>query len=144
MFVLNALPEEVSLPLDSVGLPGVVARYRPCDAEEIALWVGAFTDKPDQAPVIVLVKRQLIALDGLAVKVGGTDALFDVKNPLHFRALKTKHVKAIYDAIMERTALTEEQEKNSDSPSALEITPSTASSLADGVASDDATSTTVG
>jgi hypothetical protein len=83
----------------------------------------------------------LIRIDGMEMKAAdGTKVLYDHSNPKHFRSIGVVMRNAIYNGLMERVNVSEEQEKNSDSPSVSGGTSGTESSPAAAAASEPATS----
>lgn len=122
MFVLTTLPDTIPVPLDDVGLPGVVAHVRPLDADELATWFDLYPPgtHQDNIAAVRLSRQQLARVDGLTIqKEGEEPTAFDVKNPLHVRELlrQRKVSGTLFTAILERANLLEIQAGKSGSPS---------------------------
>lgn len=142
MFTQSILPDEIRIPLDAAGFPGVVAVARPLDVNDASKWRDAFpTEAGRNVAATELVRQQLIGLEQLEMKgADGAAVPYDHSNPKHFRSIGVAMRNAIYNGLMERVNVSEGQEKNSDSPSVSGGTSGTASSPVAAVASEPATS----
>jgi len=121
-FRLTILPETVRFDLSSYAedetpdvhpYAGLTAVCKPLDVETWATWCDAWpTEETRRAAATVLVKQQLVTIDGIDAEHGGP---YD--HAKHFRSLPPLLVLLIYSRLSDRSGLTKEQEKNSDSPS---------------------------
>jgi len=125
-FILNVLPDELAVPLDKADLPGVSAVVKPLDAGTLATWADAYPDsdgKINQA-ALVLVRQQLLRMDGLAMKAqDGTEVPFDIKSEAHLRSLPVAAIREVYAALLRRTSVSAAQEQKLDLPSGLDVAP---------------------
>jgi len=120
--------------------PGVVAIVRPLDLEASSRWTDEFPGADHRAwAATKLVKDQLVGFDGLTMKEGETDVEYNPKNERHFRSLPMDMRSGIFISLRDRASVSEETEKNSESPSGLDGTNTSATSVAEGAASPPAT-----
>jgi hypothetical protein len=143
MFTQSILPDEITIPLDDAGFKGVVAVVRPLDVIDASKWRDAFPAESSGRNIAAteLVRAQLIRIDGMVMKAAdGSKVPYDHSNPHHFRSIGVVMRNAIYNGLMDRVSVSEEQEKNSDSPSVSGGTSGTESSPAAAAASAPATS----
>ncbi|MDQ6770534.1 MAG: hypothetical protein M3Z54_11170 [Gemmatimonadota bacterium] len=142
MFTQSILPDEIVIPLDAAGFKGVAAVARPLDVIDASKWRDAFpTEAGRNIAATELVRAQLIRIEGMVMKAAdGSTVSYDHTNPKHFRSIGVAMRNAIYNGLMERASVSEEQEKNSDSPSVSGGTSGTESSPAAAAASEPATS----
>ena len=139
MFTQSILPDEIAIPLDDAGFSGVVAVVRPLDVIDASKWRDAFPAESGGRNTAAneLVRAQVIRIDGMVMKAAdGRLAPYDPKNPQHFRSMGVAMRNAIYSGLMERANVSEEQEKNSDSPSGSGGTSGTESSPAAAAANE--------
>lgn len=120
------LPDEIRVELGSDSkLPGCTALLRPMDVEDKArLSDDAIGGVGNLAVMTRAVKRALITIDGLEVvepapkgEKERKPVRFNPRNETHWRGFPFEAVEVLFGRLTERTELTEEQEKNSDSPS---------------------------
>jgi len=121
-FRLTVLPDVVRFDLGTYAedetpdvhpFEGLTAVCKPLDTETWAAWCDAWpTDETQRKAMTVLVKQQLVTIEGIDAAHGGP---YD--HAKHFRALPISLVGAIYKQLWDRSTLSEQQEKNSDSPS---------------------------
>lgn len=131
-FRLTILPDAVRFDLggyaedatpDVHPYAGYTAVCKPLDTETIATWHDMFpTDETRHAAASMLVKQQLIAIEGIPVEQGGP---YD--HATHWRALGAtldgrNIISLIYVKLWERANLSEQQEKNFVSPSGSDNT----------------------
>jgi hypothetical protein len=143
MYVIPALPDEIRVPCDDVGYPGVVAVARPIDLEDKSRWADAFPnlDLTGGEAATAMVKQQLIRVDGLSVQdANGAVTPYDHGNALHWRSLPMAIRTRVFNSLFARSTLTGEQEKNSDLPSGSGGTSGTENSPAAPAVNDVATS----
>ena len=121
--------------------PGVVAIVKPLDLEASSRWSDEFPDADHRAwAATKLVKDHLVGFDGLMMQdEAGTEVAFDVANEKHFRSLPMDIRSGIFISLRDRASISEETEKNSESPSASDGTNASATSVAKDVASQPAT-----
>jgi hypothetical protein len=115
---LPILPETERLDLSEAGYPGLVAVYRPMDVLDKSRWYDTCGGKVGtwEASVIA-VRQQLRTLEenGKAVEAqlaDGSLVPFDATNAQHFGAVPFVIVSTVFNALMARTALTEDERKN--------------------------------
>lgn len=121
-FRLTVLPETIRIDCGAYAedetpdvhpFAGLVAIAKPLDIETWADWSDAFpSDDRRRKAMAVLVKQQLVAIEGVTPEQGGP---YD--HAQHFRGLPLTLVAFIYARLVDRATLTGGQEKNSGSPS---------------------------
>jgi hypothetical protein len=129
---ISLLPETIRIdlsPVDAALWGGIVAIVRPVDVEEFSRWLDQFPgEDAARESAVILVKAQLLRMEGADVE----GVPFDPKDPKHFRSvfsLKRKGVAGvllIYNELLSRARVDGDAEKNSDSPSGLDTTSSSA------------------
>ena len=129
---VSLLPESVRIdltPVDAAQWAGLTAIVRPMDVEEFMRWLDAYPgDDTARQAATVLVRKQLLGVEGVDME----GVPFDPTNAAHFHALFSTTRKGpgavlfIYNAIMSRAQIDGGTEKNSDSPSGLDTTSSSA------------------
>lgn len=120
--------------------PGVTAIVKPLDLEASSKWNDEFPGAGHRAwAATKLVKDHLLGFDGLTMKDGEADAPFDIANERHFRSLPIDMRTGIFISLRDRASVSEETEKNSESPSGSGGMSTSANSPAEDVASPPAT-----
>jgi len=135
-------PETGNVEPDAVicEYPGVTAIVKPLDLETSSRWNDEFPGAGHRAwAATKLVKDHLIGFDGLTMKDGDADVPFDIKDERHFRSLPMDMRSGIFISLRDRASVSEETEKNSESPSGSDGTNTSAISFAEPVASPPAT-----
>jgi hypothetical protein len=132
------LPDEMKVDLSGCKpegcWTGITAIVRPLDAEEASKWLDAFpaTDAPN-AGAHALVRQQLLRLEPVTMgEDDATEVPFDPKNPKHFESAFAPSrggiaaIQAIWVALLGRTRVDGDAEKNSGGPSASDAPSGTA------------------
>ncbi|MFL5481136.1 MAG: hypothetical protein ACJ8AK_03020 [Gemmatimonadaceae bacterium] len=119
MITLPILEDELRIPLDEAGFPGVVAVVRPLDIVDASKWRDAFpTDDAKNAAATELVRAQLVRIEGMQMRQKGSSPVpYDHSDPRHFRSIPPGIRNAIYNGLMSEVNVSGEQEKNSEPPS---------------------------
>ncbi len=127
MFTLPILPAEMRVSLDPFTAEGneicryggVAAVVRPLGLDEQSAWRDAFPDATRRSQAATaLVFQQLVRMDGLAMTTAdGAVTAFDPANAEHRRSMPEPMRTAIYLALIGRSVLGEDAEKNCDLPS---------------------------
>jgi hypothetical protein len=110
---LPVLPDEIAIDMAPHGFAGVVAVVRPMDVEEKARWFDAVEgDISTTRAGVVAVQRQLVRVEGVEADTDGVRVPFDPRNPKHFGALPLAFITPVFNALVDRFALSEDARKN--------------------------------
>lgn len=99
--LIDVLPDEISVSLESAGLSGATAVYAPFAPEDGARWHDAFAvDAEPTVRAVAVVRDRLLRIEGLGIQFpDGRLEAYNHANALHWRSLPAAAVALLFAEI---------------------------------------------